>query len=186
MAEEVEKLKTVVVGDGAVGKTSLLYVYAHNKFPERYVPTVFDNFTVNRTVDHKEVKLGLWDTAGQEEYDRLRSLSYGGTDVFIVCFSLVDRASFENVKSKWVPEVTHHVPGAPLVLVGTKKDLRTGESNERGSVTTKEGEEMMRSIRAKMYLETSAKIQEDVSKLFEEAIRLARRKRKGKRGCSIL
>merc|ERR1711981_999026 len=72
----------------------------------------------------KPINLGLWDTAGQEDYDRLRPLSYPQTDVFLICFSVVSNASFENVKQKWVPEIEHHAPGVPLILVGTKGDLR--------------------------------------------------------------
>lgn len=51
-------------------------------------------------VDGKPISLGLWDTAGQEDYDRLRPLSYPQTDVFLICFSIVSRASFDNVKAK--------------------------------------------------------------------------------------
>jgi small GTP-binding protein len=63
-------------------------------------PSVFDNYTATVSVEGRTVSLGLWDTAGQEDYDRLRPLSYPQTDVFLVCFSLVSPASFENVKSK--------------------------------------------------------------------------------------
>lgn len=61
--------------------------------------------------------LGLFDTAGQEDYDRLRPLSYPQTDVFLVCFSVTSPASFENVKEKWFPEVHHHCPGVPCLIV---------------------------------------------------------------------
>lgn len=75
-------------------------------------------------VDGRPVSLGLWDTAGQEDYDRLRPLSYPQTDVFLICFSLVSPPSFENVTGKWVPEILHHAPNIPILLVGTKLDLR--------------------------------------------------------------
>ena len=93
-------IKLVIVGDGACGKTSLLSVFVNNKFPEAYTPTVFDNQIKNITVDSKEVKLALWDTAGQEDYDRLRPLSYPQTDVFLVCYSVVSPSSYENDKEK--------------------------------------------------------------------------------------
>lgn len=69
-------------------------------------------------VDGIQVSLGLWDTAGQEDYDRLRPLSYPQTDVFLICFSIASPSSFENVTSKWYPEIKHHCPDAPIILVG--------------------------------------------------------------------
>lgn len=93
----MKAIKCVVVGDGTVGKTSLAVSYKTGAFPEEYVPTVFDNYTVNMVFEGKPINLGIWDTAGQDEYCRLRPLSYPNTDIFLVCFSLASPASFENV-----------------------------------------------------------------------------------------
>uniref|UniRef100_A0A452ZJG1 Uncharacterized protein n=1 Tax=Aegilops tauschii subsp. strangulata TaxID=200361 RepID=A0A452ZJG1_AEGTS len=67
-----------------------------------YIPTVFDNFSANVSVDGNIVNLGLWDTAGQEDYSRLRPLSYRGADVFVLAFSLISSASYENVLKKLI------------------------------------------------------------------------------------
>jgi len=84
-----KRVKLVVVGDGAVGKTSLLIRYATGEFPNEYVPTVFENYTAQMKRETDVILLHLWDTAGQEDYDRLRPLSYPGADVVLLCFSTI-------------------------------------------------------------------------------------------------
>eukprot|EP01087_Luapelamoeba_hula_P010787 TRINITY_DN2872_c0_g1_i1.p2 TRINITY_DN2872_c0_g1~~TRINITY_DN2872_c0_g1_i1.p2 ORF type:complete len:202 (+),score=41.23 TRINITY_DN2872_c0_g1_i1:288-893(+) len=172
----MQNVKCVVVGDGAVGKTSLLISYTENRFPVDYVPTVFDNFTTGVEVDGKLINFALWDTAGQEEYSRLRALSYPETDVFLLCFSVVSPASFDNIKTKWFPEINHHCPGAKCILVGTKIDLRedkaTVESTKGEKLpTTEQGKRLAQDIGAECYLECSALTQNGLKKVFEEAIR---------------
>ncbi|KAL2904275.1 Rac-like GTP-binding protein ARAC10, partial [Bienertia sinuspersici] len=107
-------IRCVTVGDGAVGKTCMLICYTINKFPTDYIPTVFDNFSANVVVESTTVNLGLWEPA--EDYNKLRPLSYRGSDVFVLAFSLVSRASFEN----WVIKLQNFALGVPWVLVGTK------------------------------------------------------------------
>src|SRR6266540_7216630 len=92
--------KLVIVGDGACGKTCLLIVYSKGTFPEIYVPTVFENYVATVVVDGKSVELALWDTAGQEDYDRLRPLSYPETDLIFVCFAIDCPNSLDNVVDK--------------------------------------------------------------------------------------
>ncbi|XP_016369169.1 transforming protein RhoA-like [Sinocyclocheilus rhinocerous] len=123
--------KLVIVGDGACGKTCLLIVFSKDQFPEVYVPTVFENYVADIEVDGKQVELALWDTAGQEDYDRLRPLSYPDTDVILMCFSIDSPDSLENIPEKWTPEVKHFCPNVPIILVGNKKDLRNDEHTRR-------------------------------------------------------
>uniref|UniRef100_A0A8C8HXR5 Cytokine inducible SH2 containing protein n=1 Tax=Oncorhynchus tshawytscha TaxID=74940 RepID=A0A8C8HXR5_ONCTS len=123
--------KLVIVGDGACGKTCLLIVFSKDQFPEVYVPTVFENYVADIEVDSKQVELALWDTAGQEDYDRLRPLSYPDTDVILMCFSIDSPDSLENIPEKWTPEVKHFCPNVPIILVGNKKDLRNDEHTRR-------------------------------------------------------
>ena len=75
----VTNIKCVFVGDGAVGKTSMGISYSTDKFPADFVPTAFDSYQATVIVDDQKVLIGLWDTAGPEDYDRLRPLSYPHT-----------------------------------------------------------------------------------------------------------
>uniref|UniRef100_A0A6N2KSK3 Uncharacterized protein n=1 Tax=Salix viminalis TaxID=40686 RepID=A0A6N2KSK3_SALVM len=141
-----------------------------------YIPTVFDNFSANVVVEGTTVNLGLWDTAGQEDYNRLRPLSYRGADVFVLAFSLVSRASYENVLKKWVPELQHYAPGIPIVLVGAKLDLREDKhylADHPGlvPVTTAQGEDLQKQIGAAYYVECSSKTQQNVKAVFDAAIK---------------
>ncbi|XP_077209838.1 rac-like GTP-binding protein 2 [Tasmannia lanceolata] len=194
-------IKCVTVGDGAVGKTCMLICYTSNKFPTDYVPTVFDNFSANVSVDGNIVNLGLWDTAGQEDYSRLRPLSYRGADVFVLSFSLLSRASYENVLKKWMPELRRFAPNVPIVLVGTKLDLRDDKgylADHVGSVsiTSAQGEELRKQIGAAAYIECSSKTQQNVKAVFDTAIKvvlqpprrkeMAKKKRRSSPGCSIM
>ncbi|XP_015785514.1 ras-related C3 botulinum toxin substrate 1 [Tetranychus urticae] len=171
-------IKCVVVGDGTVGKTCLLISYTTEEFPGEYVPTVFDNYSATLVFEGMTITLGLWDTAGQEDYDRLRPLSYPQTDVFIICYSVVSPSSFDNILTKWYPEIRHHCPDTPILLVGTKIDLR--EDNETlnylssqglAPIKREQGIKMASKIRAYKYLECSALTQRGVKQVFDEAVR---------------
>lgn len=194
----MQNIKCVVVGDGAVGKTCLLISYTTNAFPGEYIPTVFDNYSANVMVDGRPINLGLWDTAGQEDYDRLRPLSYPQTDVFLICFSIISPASKDNVKTKWHPEIQHHAPGVPFILVGTKMDLRDDQdtidrlgSKNLKCVSSSGGDEFASQMGAYKYLECSALTQKGLKAVFDEAIRCVLQSQesqntKKKRPCMIL
>jgi len=187
-----ETIKLVVIGDGAVGKTCLLISYANNKFPEDYIPTVFDNYVVNLTAGDRNIELGLWDTAGQEEYDRLRPLSYANAQVFLICFSLVNPVSFENVSAKWYPEVMHFCPEVPQILVGTKLDARNDQaiveklrSQGQKPVSVEQGQELAKKIKAVKYMECSAKTSDGLKSVFDEAIKAVLFQKRRKKRCII-
>ncbi|KAK8742380.1 hypothetical protein OTU49_001835, partial [Cherax quadricarinatus] len=186
--------KLVIVGDGACGKTCLLIVFSKDQFPEVYVPTVFENYVADIEVDGKQVELALWDTAGQEDYDRLRPLSYPDTDVILMCFSIDSPDSLENIPEKWTPEVKHFCPNVPIILVGNKKDLRNDATTikelqkmKQEPVKPEEGRNMAEKINAFAYLECSAKTKEGVREVFETATKAALSVRiKKKTKCTLL
>ena len=225
-------VKTVVVGDGAVGKTCMLVSYSEDRFPEEYVPTVFDNCTppptlrrltvfpaslplalpLSRTrarqrprhvmnavwltfaprprpaadnclldIDGNPVSLELWDTAGQEDYDRVRPLSYPNTDVFLVCFSVNSRSSFNNVRDKWLVELHAQLmidfTKTKVLLIGTKSDLRddtgaSGSTEAADLVGADEAEFLAEQIGADRYLECSARTRVGLKAVFDAALKL--------------
>lgn len=171
-------IKLVIVGDGTVGKTSMLISYTTNTFPEEYLPTVFDNYTSTVVVDSITVSLGLWDTAGQEDYDRLRPLSYPQTNVFLVCYSVISPSTYTNITNKWIPEIKHHCPDTPIVLCGTKIDLRDDpnsiqqlQKQNLAPIRREQGMKLAKKLKAYAYVECSALTQKGLHQVFEEAIR---------------
>ena len=166
-------LKIVVVGDGAVGKTSLLISYTQGKFPEDYVPTIFENYVTNlEGPNGKIVELALWDTAGQEEYSRLRPLSYTDVDVLMICYAINSKVSFYNIEEMWLPEVKHFCPDVPIMIVGLKSDLYA-EDNISDFVDAFKAEETAKRIGAFVHLQCSSKSQQKVREVFDTAITAA-------------
>ncbi|XP_034757292.1 rho-related GTP-binding protein RhoU-like [Etheostoma cragini] len=181
------KVNCVLVGDGAVGKTSLVVSYTTNGYPTQYVPTAFDNFTVMVVVDGKPVRLQLWDMAGQkwglvdgpinDELERLRPLCYRNADVFLLCYSVVRPCSFRSLMEKWVPEIRRHCPASPLVLVGTQLDLREDvqvliqlAQNQERPVGTEEGQQLAQELGVVSFAECSALTQKNLKDTFDSAI----------------
>eukprot|EP00823_Brevimastigomonas_motovehiculus_P009561 TRINITY_DN9235_c0_g1_i1.p1 TRINITY_DN9235_c0_g1~~TRINITY_DN9235_c0_g1_i1.p1 ORF type:complete len:197 (+),score=60.13 TRINITY_DN9235_c0_g1_i1:74-664(+) len=171
-------IKCVLVGDGVAEKSAMIAAYAKSVQPKELIPNVFDNYSLTVTVDEKSVNLHLYDTAGQEDYDRLRPLAYPQTDVFLICFSVASPSSFDQVLTKWYPEVKKHCVGVPIVLVGTKSELRNDsktqeelKAKELHMVTQEEGLGRSQQIGAMTYRECSVQTQDGVTTVFQEAIR---------------
>ncbi|QLQ78574.1 hypothetical protein HG537_0A08210 [Torulaspora globosa] len=168
-------LKIVVVGDRGVGKTCLLISYVQREFPTGYVPTVFENYVTKVEGPRKKViELALWDTAGQEEYNRLRPLSYSEVDMLLVCYSVGSRASLQNVEDLWMPEVKHFCPSAPIMLVGLKSDLY-GQMGFSEVVDSQKAELVARKLGAFSHMQCSAKSRNEVDEVFNEVLNTALR-----------
>ncbi|EAL92547.1 Rho GTPase Rho 2, putative [Aspergillus fumigatus A1163] len=156
---------------------SLIRILSHNLI---LVPTVFENYVTDCRVDGRSVQLALWDTAGQEDYERLRPLAYSKAHVILIGFAVDTPDSLENVKHKWIEEANERCPGVPIILVGLKKDLREDplaiEEMRKKSlrfVTSREGSETATQIGARKYLECSSLTGEGVDDVFEAATRAA-------------
>jgi len=140
----------------------------------------------NRQFEGKIIEIALWDTAGQEEYDRLRPLSYPESHVILIVFSVDFPVSLGNVQDKWYPEVAHFCEGTPLILVATKTDLRRDDNTRRmlgaqgqKPVTPEQGAEVAQEIGAK-YIECSAKTGTGVQDVFALALRESMKNKWGK------
>jgi small GTP-binding protein len=132
-AAQKHAFKILFNGDGSLGKTSFLITMVNGKFPTEYIPTVFDNwvsyFDVARAgAESITVALGLWDTFGRSDYDRLRPLSYVNTDLMLLCVDCGQPQSLQAAETKFLPEVLHFVPKSRRVLMVLKTDLRDNES----------------------------------------------------------
>ena len=172
-------IKCVVVGDEAIGKTCLLISFTTHSFPGEYIPTVFDNYSTNVLFEGQNINLQLWDTAGKEEYSKLRPLSYPQTEVFIICFSLVNPTSLNNIPSKWLSEIIEHCPDTPFILVGLQSDLRdefethADEFKQKGMepISYTCGEQMKEKIGAYAYVECSSIKFDNLKEVFDKAIK---------------
>ncbi|OQE29372.1 hypothetical protein PENSTE_c002G02102 [Penicillium steckii] len=173
--QKVVQRKMVLLGDGACGKTSALNVFTRGFFPTVYEPTVFENYVHDIFVDNVHMELSLWDTAGQEEFDRLRALSYEDTHVLMLCFSVDSPDSFENVGSKWIAEINENCPGVRVVLTALKCDLRKDdeENDNPNAISFEQGLAKAKEIGAVKYLECSAVQNRGIRESFYEAAKVA-------------
>lgn len=138
-----------------------------------------DSYSIN-TVDKegKPLRVDFVDTAGQEDFARLRASCYVGTNIFLLCFSASSPSSFENVSKKWYPEINAACPKALIVLVATKIDLRDDKetiallkAKKLKPVTSDQGKAKKKEISAVVYVECSAKANKNIKAVFEEAIK---------------
>ncbi|XP_063932971.1 ras-like GTP-binding protein Rho1, partial [Zophobas morio] len=187
--------RKVVVGDGGCGKTCLLIAFANDKFYEEYIFADFETYAADIEVDGKNIELFLWDTSGQEEYNHLRPIQYSAADVVLICFSVARRVSLENVSALWWLEVKHFCPNVPILLIGTKSDLREDRKElekfakvKERPVTSKDAETVAKRIEAVTYLECSAKTRSNVHAVFAEAAKamISEKRKRKKYNCVLI
>ena len=177
--------EVVIVGDGMCGKSSTISVFLGKKFPSEYIPTVYENYTTEMKIQGRSVSVRLWDTAVQEDFEMFRSTMYRKASVFVVMYSVDRPQSLENVHEKWIPELREYCPNVPIVLVATKTDLRycasvieqLSDSNEK-PVTTSEGREIAKNMKAVAFKECSALTGHGVRELFKAAVLATEQKKR--------
>lgn len=151
-----------LIGNASVGKTSLLKTYTSNPFQNKYMPTVGVDFQVV-TLKYKEIiaKVHIWDTAGEERFKSISSNYYRSSHGFIYVYDITDADSLNSLEN-WITLTNEHTNSNVInFLVGNKIDLE----NDR-KVSTNQGKEFA-SKHNLIFLETSAKTNENVQRLFE-------------------
>ena len=168
-------MKVCLLGDGAVGKTALRERYLGKEFTSSYLMTIGADFAVQKTtVADKEVKFQIWDLAGQERFNSVRSLYYQGSHGAILVFDVTRPESYANLLEGWINELMKHLRGGPIpvIVLGNKTDLRN--PNDPTHITKESGIQLTQRIADKFnggkqaipYLETSAKTGENVQQGF--------------------
>ncbi|MHA2074836.1 MAG: Rab family GTPase [Candidatus Hodarchaeales archaeon] len=167
-------MKVLILGDGAVGKTSLRHRYMGRGFKATYLMTVGADFVVKELAfqDGTTVALQIWDIAGQGMFENLRSTFYQGAVGALMVYDVTRPDTLENV-TKWIAEISkyHQLEYFPIVLIGNKIDLRESIA---GCLSTSQGEKLTRTLERELYnknwkipfIETSAKTGEKVEDAF--------------------
>jgi len=153
--------KVVLLGEGAVGKTSLVLRYVENKFNDKHLTTLQASFLTKKlNIAGTRVNLSIWDTAGQERFHALGPIYYRDSNGAILVYDITDEDSFQKVKN-WVKELRKMLGNEiSLCIVGNKVDLE----KER-HVTVEEADEYAKSVNAK-HFHTSAKLNKGIEELF--------------------
>ena len=128
--------------------------------------------------EEEELKIFVWDQSGAENYTRIRTLNYPKTDVFLLCYSVVSRSSFEVAKNVFIPELKPYLNNSGFILVGTKIDLRNDldtiqslHDNNEEPLTFEDGLKLAEETGALGYMECSALTGTNISPIFEEGFR---------------
>jgi len=167
----------VIIGDSGVGKSSLVVSYTTNDFPKQYIPTAFDNYSVDVSVGTRLVHFDICDTGGKEQFSPLHSLCIPYSDVILLCFSVVNPQSFQNAITYWLSRARRSNAKIPIILVGTQMDLRSDlktllilDQQKLKPVTEKEARTRAQQMHACTYIECSALTEKNLKILFDTAV----------------
>lgn len=170
-------MKSVLIGDGAVGKTSMRRNYLGEEFIEGHLATIGVDLATKRLIFGNEVvKFVLWDLAGQPSFKQVRGHYYHGSNGIILVYSIIDRDSFYNA-SKWLVEAYRNLKKLPpTIIVGNKVDLRDNQKY-KDTVTTEEGLEFKELFEERLsvpalFMETSAKTGENIQGAFSALLKM--------------
>jgi len=174
-----KETKVVVIGDGAVGKTTLLMSLTNDYSGH----SSFETYKTHLALSGKQMPICLLDTGGQDDFDAVRPQTYTGADLIVICFSVISPISFEHVKAKWLPEIQNASSQAPIVLLATKKDLRTDKdilerlsSKGFSPITQAQGKSLAKDIGALRYLEVCTTNQDEVISVLENSLQVLMKK----------
>ncbi len=144
--------KILLLGDPAVGKTSLVTRFVHGKFTKDYLVTVgMEPYSQHVKIGSTSITLNIWDIAGQQEFQSLRTLFFKGAKATVLVFDLTRRDTFENIYD-WHQESDKSAGNQFFLLIGNKNDLK-----DQRKVYRREGNQMARELdRCIAYIETSA------------------------------
>ena len=169
--------KTVLIGDGAVGKTSIRRTYMGKEFISSHLATIGVDFAQKHIqTENETVRFIVWDLAGQPTFERVRRHYYQGSNSLILVYSVVDRETFDNA-SKWLVEAYKYMGQLPpTAVIGNKIDLRWEHPRE-DIVSVKEGQEFTEYFIEKLdvdaiFMETSALTGENIQDMFTELIKM--------------
>lgn len=155
--------KVVILGDAAVGKTSLISQFVEGSFNEDYKPTLGANIVrKDVNLEKARVRLIMWDLAGQEKYRVVRSMYFQGCEGALLVYDVTRYNTFDSINSKWLRDFKKYVKkkGA-YVLIGNKTDLK-----DQRAIPAERGRELATKIKASNFIETSAKLGENIEEAF--------------------
>lgn len=166
-----EGLGVVVVGDSKVGKTCLIQTYGVGEYPETYESTASQSYKTNLRINRESIEVNIHDTGGSSQFKNLRLRVYGKSDVFLICFDLTERMTFQHVDQFWLNEIRKmRGTDVPFVIVGCKSDLRV--NGNMYHVQRAEGVRLATELGCHYY-ECSAVTQRNIKETFDKAVKIA-------------